>query len=391
MERLRILYAVETLLPPRGGAELFAIELFERLADRHHVTALSLDRAGQWTGPAGVELCAIPPPPDGPGYWSTKRRRREAVAEGVAALLRERDVDVVASTLHAAPGATAAATAAGVPVTLFLHSYEPFCKYAFDAGSRCVPGSGCRSCPAASALPPSERSELLASRQAHRRAVEHAAEVIATSATVARACEDWAGRRPVVAHAIPPEVPPARARRDGHVLLAAAEWSPNKGGELLEPLAEALAPHRLAITVDGLERSLARRLRRHRHVRLVPNAPLAELLEGAAAVLVPSQWPEPFGRLAYEGLAAGVPTLAAAVGGLREFVPPEQLVDRPADPMRWRESLDAVLEDWEAARTRGRVATDAIQADDPLGRIEATLARAAGSLIPSKRRGEACV
>jgi len=293
--------------------------------------------------------------------------------------------DVVASTLHAGPGAVAAAADAGVPAVLFLHSYEPLCKYAFDAGARCDPASGCVGCPSSAALTPAERAELAGSRREHEQSLAAAAALVATSATVAAACEEWTGRRPVVAAGVAHEPAPVRADARGHVLLAAARWTPNKGSDLLEPLTDALRPRPLAVTEAGLGPELASRLAARPHVRVVPNAPIADLLDGAAVLLVPSQWSEPFGRVAFEGLAAGVPTLAAGVGGLTEFVPAEQLVI-PADrPERWRDALESLAHPgaWEAARERGMAAARRVLATDPIGRIEAVLAQAAATGAPA--------
>jgi hypothetical protein len=325
----------------------------------------------------------VEPPAAGPGYWATKRARRETVAAAVSAALAAGSVDVVASALHAGPGVVAAAAGAGVPAVLFLHSHEALCKYAFDAGSECVPATGCAGCPAAAALPPGERRELIRSRREHERSLAGAAALVATGATLAASCEAWCGRHPaVVAGATRPPAD-ARADRGGHLLLAAARWSTNKGSDLLEPLSDALAAHRLVITEDGLEEDAARRLRDRPNVRVVPKAPIGELLEGAAAVLVPSRVPEAFGRVAFEGMAAGVPTLASAVGGLREHVPPEQLVPAGAGAAEWRGAVESLFAgaSWDAARERGRAAARAVLDTDPGGRVEAVLLDAAASAV----------
>jgi glycosyltransferase involved in cell wall biosynthesis len=362
---LGILYAAETLVPPRGGAERFALELIEALNGRHAVETVFLD------GEA----------PPGDGYWAAKRARREAVAAAVREELAGASYDVVATTLHAGPGAVAAAAAENVPAVLFLHSYEHLCKYAYDAGSRCVPESCCRDCPRAAALAAAERDELMRSRRDHATALATATALVATSAAVADETERWSGRRPEVVPGALRDVPAARADIDGPVVLAAASWHPNKGRDLLESLAGLLTHRTLAITAGGLGAELAERLRARPNVRLVPNAPIGELLDGAAALLVPSQWREPFGRIAFEGMAAGIPTLASATGGLLELVPPEQLVDPPDGPERWRDAVDALLEppDWDAARARGREAAGAVLARDPVGALEDLLLGAAAT------------
>jgi glycosyltransferase involved in cell wall biosynthesis len=372
---LRILYAVETLLPARGGAERFALEWLGELAQRHGVRALYLvDDGVAADAPPGVSARPVPPPPPVDGYWRTKRTRRGAVGDAVRAELAVDRADVVVTALHAAPGVVTAATGADVPAVLMLYSYESLCKYAFDAGSECVPESRCRDCPASAALPPAERDELLRSRGEHERALAESAALVAETASVADAFERWCGRRPALAPGAAP-IAPVRADPRGHVQLAAARWIPNKGLHLLEPLADALGGRPVAITDSGLDPARAERLRNRPGVRVVSRAPIRELLDGAAALLVPSQWPEPFGRLAFEGLAAGVPTLAAAVGGLPEYVPREQLVDPPDSIRHWREAVEALedLELWSSARERGRAAAEAVLAMRSAERIESVL------------------
>lgn len=389
MPPLRILFAIETLIPPRGGAERFWLELLEALAERHEATAVFLgDRRPDARKPGGVRLIPVDPPPDAGGYWATKRARREAVAAAVRAALADEGADVVATALHAGPGAVAAAAEAGIPAVVFLHSYEALCKYAHNAGSHCVPESGCRACPSAAALPAEERAELFASRREHTHALASATTLVAPSAAVASRCEAWSGRRPVLVPDVVRDTPPARADHDGPVVLAAASWAFNKGRDLLEPFAAIFERRVLRITAAGLGPELERRLSARPGVRIVPNAPVEELLDGAAALLVPSQWPEPFGRLAFEGLAARVPTLASATGGLLEYVPPAQLVDPPDSPVRWRDALEALLEpgEWEAARQRGRSAAQAVLATDPVRRAEDVLIGAAASGGAAPRR-----
>jgi glycosyltransferase involved in cell wall biosynthesis len=113
-------------------------------------------------------------------------------------------------------------------------------------------------------------------------------------------------------------------------------------------------------------------------VRLAP-AEIGDLLPGAAALVVPSQLPDPWPRVAFEGMAAGVPVLASDIGGLRESVPAAQRVAPHDDPDAWGSAL-ARLEDravWEAARVRGRRAAAAILAAEPEARFVAAVEAAA--------------
>jgi glycosyltransferase involved in cell wall biosynthesis len=71
---------------------------------------------------------------------------------------------------------------------------------------------------------------------------------------------------------------------------------------------------------------------------------LRELRAGAAAVLVPSRWEEPFGYVALDALAAGVPVLASDAGGLPEVVGADNTLGL-SDAAGWASRLRALVED----------------------------------------------
>jgi glycosyltransferase involved in cell wall biosynthesis len=318
-----------------------------------------------WLGEGGT----VAPPPGTP-YWLGKRLASGSIRDAVARAIRDRPADVVVTQLHASPGAVEAA--GETPTVLLLPSYESLCKYAFDAGTACDPASCGERCPAVLALPEPERREQRRSRDAHRRALAAATGLVAPSEFVADACERWCGRRPAV---VPWVSAPTTATRDpapdGRLVLAAATWSVNKGVDLLEPLADGLPDRRFLVTEHGLPAALRDRLGRRPNIDLSPALTAAELLAGAAVALVPSQWPEPFGRIAFEAIAAGVPCVASDVGGLREVVPAPELV-RPDAPEPWIAAVRRLRDEpaWRAAQARARERAAAILAREPLRRLE---------------------
>ncbi|THF87339.1 glycosyltransferase [Deinococcus sp. KSM4-11] len=80
----------------------------------------------------------------------------------------------------------------------------------------------------------------------------------------------------------------------------------------------------LRIVGDGPERAGLEALADdHDGISFLGSLPLTETyaqIAGAAFVVVPSEWYEPFGRTAVEGLAHGTPVVCAAIGGLGEIV-----------------------------------------------------------------------
>ena len=378
--RLDLLFAAESLVPPVGGAEMWALELLEALTPRHDVRAAWLDggEPAAWRVdalPRGVEGSASGAPPPAEGYWRTKARRREALGAAVAGEIERRRPDIVVAQLHGAPTALAAAKVAGVPGVLVLPSYESLCKHAFDAGSDCAPARDCASCPASAALAPPERAAMLEARAAQDAAVAGAAAVVAVGDAVAGACREWSGRDATVAPGAlrRPAVPERSARAGGHAVMSSARWSHNKGVDLVLPIAEALAPREVRVTQAGLQ---GRRdsLARLPNVRLA-DAPTTELLNGAAALLVPSLWPEPFGRVAFEALAAGVPVVASAVGGLPGFVPPEGLVEPDAPAREWARTVAGLTRPhaWPEACESARAAAARVLDGGQVERLESLL------------------
>lgn len=377
MSGLDVVFAAEYLVPPVGGAELFALELLQALGERgHRVRAAYLGDPG--SPAADVEATILPEPDPAPGYWRTKRLRREAVGEAVRAALAERPADVVVTQLHAAPAAVAAGVEAGAATAVSLVSYESLCKYAFDGFSRCSRARDCRTCPAALALPAAEREELLRSRREHARSLASANALLAVSRAVAAAAAGWCGRQATVVYPVLGKPPAARADPEGPV-VAIARWNPHKGDALLAPVAAALPHRRFRVVDSALRPERAAALRGLANVDLVRPAPVARLVDGASVVVVPSQWDEPFGRVAYQAQAAGVPVLASDAGGLREQVPAAQLVRPRDDVAAWVAALRALEEHarWEAAREAALSAARAALETDPLGTTERLLTEAA--------------
>ncbi len=381
-----LLFASEYLLPPRGGAERFVAEAATGLAQRgHRVRLLSLggEEAALPTGEP-VERLLLPDPAPVEPRWRRRERWRTSLGQAVADELARRPAGLVIGQLHTGPAAVRAAHAHGIPAALLLPSHEAFCAWAFASDTSCLPESGCRACPRFLAQPPAEQDRQLAARTEQRWALRKAELLLAPSRALAATCEAWCGRRPdVVAPLILPAEPTAALGvRGGAIVLAASQWTPGKGADLLAPLVRALAPRRVRVQWSALApppETLAA-LERAENVELPqPPLPLEALLADAGALLVPSQSAEAFGRLAVEAMAAGVPVLASASGGLRETVPATQRVRPHDDPAAWAEAvrrLDAE-EQWERARRDGVGAAAAVRASEPLARLERLLGEAA--------------
>jgi glycosyltransferase involved in cell wall biosynthesis len=105
-------------------------------------------------------------------------------------------------------------------------------------------------------------------------------------------------------------------------------------------------------------RRLARQLGVERRVDfkgwLAPDA-LAQELADASVVAMPSRWPEPFGLVGIEALAAGRPVVASATGGILDWLQDgvNGLSVRPGDARDLARALDELLVDPERQRIMG--------------------------------------
>jgi glycosyltransferase involved in cell wall biosynthesis len=390
---LDVLWASDALVPAAGGAERSTLEWLAALAERgHRPRAVCIEgppRAEAMAVPDEIAVTAVQAPrsasrPRDAWYWRARLDRCHAMHAAVTAAIAERRPDVVVGQLHGAPGALAAAAEAGIARVLVLHSYESLCKVAFDPGSECQPPRDCRSCPHAATLSTSERSALLELRARHDDSVGDAGEIIAPSESVAGSLERWSGRRATVvryAFAAPHGVAGDYA---GPVLFAANRWAPHKGVDLLPALVE------LARRVPGPTRSVhvTRRGLDERTVdsleaagaEIVENAPFETLANGASAVVVPSQWEEPFARLGWEPMAAGIPAIVADAGGFSELVSPNLLVSPRNDIDAWAAAFDRLFasrEAWATASADCVRGANAILDPPPAGALESVLREAA--------------
>lgn len=151
------------------------------------------------------------------------------------------------------------------------------------------------------------------------------------------------------------------------LILCASRLTPEKGIEqLVDAFARMSQDARLLLAGDGiardeLERIIAVHPRRDR-ITLAGHLPADQLelaLARAAVVAVPSVWPEPFGLVGIEALAAGKPVVSSASGGSLDWSREELgvVIADPFDAAGFARALDRAVSEsvWrERARTAGR-------------------------------------
>lgn len=367
---------INTLYPPHlvGGAERSVHELARGLAGRGHAVAvLTLSPDGPvevMTGVDGVEVHRIALADDWPFGeaaadrgavrrlgWHVREARRRAEASAVATALRTFWPDVVSTHNIAGFGTRVWGLLPGVPHVHTLRDYYLLCvrttRYRESSGP-CA-----RTCLDCAVL-----------TRPRRRARRHPEVVVGLThhvVDVHRAAGVFpAGQvyRVIGNDPSPVEVPHrlvTRLRAVGYLgrlerakglplLLEAARMGELDGIELVvagsgtgdqEAAVRALVDRGVAVTFLG-------------------QVPPADVLSRVDVLAVPTQWAEPFGRVAAEARAAGVPVLAADVGGLPESLAGyerSRLVTRYQDPLAWAEALRDWRAGWQPVAVGGRPPT----------------------------------
>ena len=116
--------------------------------------------------------------------------------------------------------------------------------------------------------------------------------------------------------------------RPGSYLAFLGRMSPEKGPEAaIEIALRTGMPLKMAAKIDTVDQKyFAERIRpllRHRNIEFIGEVDEQgknELLGGACALLLPIQWPEPFGLVMIEAMACGTPVIAFRRGSVPEVV-----------------------------------------------------------------------
>ena len=261
----------------------------------------------------------------------------------VAAAVRELQADIV--HVHnlqplLGPRALAAARAEGARVVAQLHNFRLFC--AIGVASR--DGAPCFRCHHRRTLPGllhncrrsvPEAAVYAAGLALHQPGTVAAVDAFVVPSDSTREQVARLGlpreRVAVVRHYVPDTAfADESVAGAGRYALVTARLSEEKGVDVAIRAA-ALAGVPLRVAGDGPERDALARLAEGlgapvEFLGRADRAALAELLRGAAAVLVPSRFHETAGYAAIEAMAAGVPVLASDLGALPETVGTERCV-----------------------------------------------------------------
>jgi len=148
-------------------------------------------------------------------------------------------------------------------------------------------------------------------------------------------------------------------RPDERIILFVGRLVPQKGVDtLIRAVPHIIRQHRdvrILISGDGWSKGYLEELARSTGFReyikflgFIPDSELAKLMASADVLVIPSIY-EPFGIVALEGMAAGVPVVATNVGGLAEIIEHDRtgVLVYPGNPESIAWGVNRVLSDRE--------------------------------------------
>jgi glycosyltransferase involved in cell wall biosynthesis len=335
---LRLLLAVDSL--EVGGAERHVVDLALALRRKGYGVEVACSVAGELAEPlqaAGVPVWLLT-------SCLVKRRVSPAYARGIRKLLKERRFDLLHAHIYASSVAAAIATrGTGLPLVITEHTEASW----------------------------QTRWTRRVSRWAHRRA-RH---TIAVSTPIQRRLIEKDGVPSDLVSLIPNAVIPASddppdltgvlpdGWLEGPLVGVVARLQPEKGvADFLKAAARVskISPRvRFLVVGDGPLReellALARRIGVEKRVRFLGYRTDARALVGLMEVLVVPSVTEGSPLIVLEAMAAGVPVVASAVGGIPDQIrhDEEGLLVPPGDSGALGEALLNLLRDPACARRLG--------------------------------------
>ena len=334
---LRLLVVVDSL--EVGGAERHVVDLVLALSREGHAVTVACSVSGSLAEP--LEAARIPVRPIVGKI--VKRRVSLSYARGLRKLLRRERFDLVHAHVYSSAAASALATAGtGTPLVVTEHTEALW----------------------------QGRNGRIFSRWMYRRV----ARVIAVSGAITRRLIERDGVLPAKITVVPNSVPPSRESHGddlpipaelgrGPVVGMVARLQPEKGVTSFLKAAAHVAGEfpaaRFVVVGDGPLREelfrLAEDLKVRERVLFLGFRPDAQALIKLMDVVAVPSVSEGTPLVVLEAMAAGVPVVASAVGGIPDQIRPgrEGILVPPGDPGALADALTKVLRDPELARRVG--------------------------------------
>lgn len=142
-----------------------------------------------------------------------------------------------------------------------------------------------------------------------------------------------------------------------------------KGPQILLKALTGLNCHADFYGEGPLKKDLLIKIKKH-HLDAQIHTPVSyskipEIYANADIVVFPSAWPEPFGRIAIESMAAGKPIIGSDIGAIKELIAKGAgILVRPGNVNELRTAIKKLIQNPELRRNMGKIGVKAAQEYD---------------------------
>lgn len=332
---MKILAVEEQLLNPRGGGELSFLTLLTVLSRSHDVFAIGkrVSHPVHTIFPAtGFYILEIPRTHMLNKYLVFKQVERQ-----VAEYIERISPDILITQQDYAAPSVKMASRAGIPTIVFMRNYEHFCL-CNNPAQDC--SRHCSACYGYGNLNP-YRYYVDTVFAYEKYWLAQASLLVSNSFFMKEVVKDWLGIDSAVVYPFIRTMP-IISRKPEYITLINPKK--HKGIDIVLRLAELL-PDRAFVVVGHAPDS--QELRAFPNITCFPWVDdISTIYSRTRILLVPSRWPEPFGRVSVEAAQFGIPCIASRVGGIPEALGDcGILVDNWDDPDEWLRAIQTLDSD----------------------------------------------
>ena len=320
---MRIIVSVKNFYPPIGGAEKSIELLIKKLAEKHTVAVIcsgSENKDVMWSGfPVHIrKVRKVPQPTSIPRvewlnlFYETDQWRKIFELE-----LKKSKPELVITQLEFAPPTAELSIEEGIPVIVFVRSYEHFCPIGFLDKDPFTCNQFCWQC-----IGPVSKAQYIFIKKLlnrHKKILKYGDLVLANSEYIKKVTERFYGRKANVMYPFI-DLAAYRAKKHESKYLLFVGKDEHKGLSILLKIAEQMADKNFMI-LGKLNSATLDKIKIQTNVQNISAVNnMQEIYSQTALLLMPRLWPEPFGRIVIEAGINGIPTVASNVGGLSEAV-----------------------------------------------------------------------
>jgi glycosyltransferase involved in cell wall biosynthesis len=327
---MKILAVEENLLNPHGGGELSFQTLLERLSESHNIFAfgkcIRVPANVIRYSLSGFHVFEMPR-----AQFLNKYLVFKQVEQQIAKYIRRISPDLILAQQDFAAPTLKAAYYARVPSIGFIRNYEHFCL-CNNPESDC--NRHCSACYGYQLYNP-YRYCVDAVFAYEKKWLKRASMLVSNSEYVRDVIKGWIGVDSSVVYPFIKGIPASRIDPEYITFINPQR---HKGIDIILKIAN-LIPEKKFLIVGSIP--VSRKEGTSLNVSQIPWVKDMSIVYSRTRILlVPSIWPEPFGRVCVEGAFLGIPSIASRVGGIPEAVGTGGiLIDDFENPKEWMRAI----------------------------------------------------